>query len=108
LAENQHPKGKMTVKLSKKGGGGRKKKAPSFDQKGLKMNRGGAQADLLKVKFACKEGSQGGRGGAGGVAMGLGWKGATAARGSKASAARSRIGGLFTFYIFTPAAHMGI
>lgn len=43
-----------------------------------------------------------------GAAVGLGWKAATAARGSKASAARSRIGGLFTFYIFTPAAHMGI
>lgn len=42
------------------------------------------------------------------VVMGLGWKGALAARGSKASAAKSRIGGLFTFYISTSAAHMGI
>lgn len=42
------------------------------------------------------------------AAMGLGWEGTMAARGSKASAAKSRIGGLFTFYIFTPAAHMGI
>lgn len=46
--------------------------------------------------------------GVAGVVMGLGWKGASAARGSKASAVKSRIGGLFTFYISTPAAHMGI
>lgn len=46
--------------------------------------------------------------GVAGVVMGLGWKGSSAARGSKASAVKSRIGGLFTFYISTPAAHMGI
>lgn len=46
--------------------------------------------------------------GVAGVVMGLGWKGAPAARGSKASEVENRIGGLFTFYISTPAAHMGI
>lgn len=71
------------------------------------MNHGDAQSRFAEVGLQRGEPGLVWRGVAR-VVMGLGWKGAPAARGSKAFAAKSRIGGLFTFYISTSAAHMGI